>query len=118
MSRFLSIAFAVVVTLGLSATNSWGQDHQAGGCGCAAPTHSVAQAPVQSYQRFSYEPSAVSTSQMIARPITNVPMMVSQPQSYRRFSYTPTPSTQMRSNSSGSKQAWEYSKPDPRKYRH
>ena len=113
MSRFLSIAFATVVTLGLSATNSWGQDHQSS-CGCSAATPSVAQAPVQSYQRFSYEPSSVSTSQMIARPVSSVPMMTSQPQSYRRFSYTP--STQMRSSSSYSKQPWEYLKSDPRKY--
>jgi len=69
MSRELTIVFAVAATVGFSATNSWGQ------CGCSNGTNSVAQASAQTYQRFSYEPSAIPSSQSMTRTTASVPMI-------------------------------------------
>jgi hypothetical protein len=74
---------------------------------------------VQTYQRFSYEPSPTvplqsSVGARQSEPL--FPRVLPMAQSYQRFSYQP--SGRSWTNNTGSKKnLWEYSKTDPRKYR-
>jgi len=120
MSRLFAIGFAFAAMAGLFATQGYAQSNP---CCCSngvvVPT--TAATPVQTYQRYSYQPSTVQMAQMaqpavVAMPqSSNVVYAAPQTQSYRRFSYQPSGTTS--SQSMGlRKNAWEYSKPDPRRY--
>lgn len=112
MSRYLLLSF-VAAAIGVQGSLASAQSVTMGqGCG-----------NVQSYQRYSYQPSAAPASPVA----TNQPSVTTQsapvvaeatvqPQTYRRYSYQP----QARSSSysaSSRKPVWEYAKGDPRRYR-
>ncbi|TWU39446.1 hypothetical protein [Novipirellula artificiosorum] len=147
------MSIAAAGMLGLPATEAVAQ------CGCGAGTvtsptvqsvvptyessspvnsNNTVVSPVQSYQRYSYLPSATaepmaSIATVPSAPIvSSVPMNVSstiqaapsvypsyglsQPQSYRRYSYQPAVPSQ--SSSKSVKRPWQYQKTDPRRYQH
>lgn len=120
MSRIWSVGFVFATMTGAFATSGFAQSNA---CNCPCNNGAVVNAPaatqVQSYQRYSYQPAAVMPTQVASGTVMSQPSVVyAAPQaqgSYRRFSYQPSAA----SNQSGlHKEAWQYSKPDPRRQQH
>ncbi len=120
MSRLFTIGFAFASMAGFFATQGFAQSSP---CCCSngVVVSSPVASTVQTYQRYSYQPSSAPMTQMAQPAVVAVPQSSNvvyaapQTQSYRRFSYQPSGATSTRSMSTR-KDAWEYSKTDPRRY--
>lgn len=115
MSRIWSIGFVFASMTGAFATSGFAQSN---GCYCPCYNSAVGSAPV-AMQVQSYQPAAMLPTQVASGMVMSQPSVVyAAPQaqsSYRRFSYQPSAA----SNRSGlHKEAWEYSKADPRRQQH